>query len=376
VQIASKMIIGEISFCDQVGFNIKSDETKKYILERLYAKYNLRIITKHFEKFDDNMVAANNKSSIVNRPHMMCVRSNGNPYFLYLVKLNFTNYCIFIDKKIQQGYAYPRMIISHFKFDDCLFSDTIFDGEMARTTDGYWSYLMHDLVVCQAQHLTEANLIKRINLLYETLERYFTMDENDICQMHVKKYFHCNQGEYIMNTHITNVNYSCRGIYFKPLFLKFKDILLNFDDNLITKVDRQKYKHLKSFMLKEDENKLLDQETSSVKSSCSSNSSSVSSIHRPSMSSPSSSSSSHANQGIIISTRRTNMPDVYELLETSNDKTTAIPKVIGFACVPTLQVSKYMRTMFANKNIVDIVPITYMKSNNTNFIHKLIPQQV
>jgi hypothetical protein len=375
------MIIGEISFCDQVGFNIKSDETKKYILERLYAKYNLRIITKHFEKFDDNMVAANNKSNIVNRPHMMCVRSNGNPYFLYLVKLNFTNYCIFIDKKIQQGYAYPRMIISHFKFDDCLFSDTIFDGEMVKTTDGYWSYLMHDLVVHQGQHLTEANLIKRLNILYESLERYFTLDENDICKMRVKKYFHCTQGDYVINTHINKVNYSCRGIYFKPLFLKFKDILINFDDNLIKKVDRQKYKHLKSFMLIEDGNKLLDPETSSVTSSSSSclsakNDISVSLPSTSSSSSLSSSSPPPLNQGIVMLTRRTNMPDVYELLETFTDKIPVIPKVIGFACVPSLHVSKQMSRIFANKNIVDTVPITYMKSTNKNFIHKWIPQQV
>lgn len=384
------MIIGEISFCDQIGFNIKSDETKKYILERLYAKYNLRIITKHFEKFDDNMVASNNKSNIVNRPHMMCIRSNGNPYFLYLVKLNFTNYCIFIDKKIQQGYAYPRMIISHFKFDDCLFSDTIFDGEMVKTTNGYWSYLMHDLVVYQAQHLTETNLIKRINLLYETLERFFTVDENDICMMRVKKYFHCTQGDYVMNTHINNVNYSCRGIYFKPLFLKFRDILINFDDNLIKKVDRQKYKHIKSFMLKEDGDKLLDPETSSVTSTCSiesvSNlSSSSSSTQHLSTSSSSttvclsslSPSPSPLNQGVIMLTRRTNIPDVYELLETCADKILATPpKVIGFACVPSMQISKYMRTLFTNKNIVDTVPVTYVKSNNTNFIHKWIPQQV
>lgn len=367
------MIIGEISFCDQVGFNIKSDETKKYILERLYAKYNLRIITKHFEKFDDNMVACNNKSSIVNHPHMMCVRSNGNPYFLYLVKLNFTNYCIFIDKKIQQGYAYPRMIISHFKFDDCLFADTIFDGEMVKTTDGYWSYLMHDLVVYQGKHLTEANLIKRINLLYETLEKYFTIDENDICKMRVKKYFHCTQGDYVIETHINNVNYSCRGIYFKPLFLKFKDILINFDDNLIKKVDRQKYKHLKSFMLKEDGNKLLDSETSSITSSCSSKSASASSLSSVSTRETIKKS---LNQGVIILTRRTNMPDVYELLESPSDKITSTPKIIGFACVATMQISKYMRTMFINKNIVDTVPITYIKSNNANFIQKWVPQLV
>ena len=42
------MMIGEISFCDQIGFNIKTDETKRFILDMLQRKYGLKIITKHF----------------------------------------------------------------------------------------------------------------------------------------------------------------------------------------------------------------------------------------------------------------------------------------------------------------------------------------
>ncbi len=354
-------MIGEISFCDQTGFNIKSDETKKYILERLVARYKLRIITKHFEKFDDGMIGSD-KSSITNRPHMLCVRSNGNPYFLYLVKLNFTNYCIFIDKKIQQGYAYPRMIISHFKFDDSLFTDTIFDGEMTKTTDGYWTYLMQDVIVHKGQHLTESNLIKRVNLLYETLLHDYTVDENDICKLCVKKYFHCTEGKYVLDTHINKVNYSCRGIYFKPLFLKFRDILINFDDNLIKKVERQKYKHLKAFMLQEDSVKLLDPEIASNASS----SESTSSTHIPQVITQ----QSEQPQGLTtFLTRKTNLPDVYELLESRNDKPL---RVIGYACIPCLITSKYMRNIFTSKNIVDTVPITYKQEHN--FHQKWIPQ--
>lgn len=44
--------------------------------------------------------------------------------------------------------------------------------------------------------------------------------------------------------------YTCRGIYFKPLFIKFRDILLNFDDTLIKKVVKVKYKDTSSFLLK------------------------------------------------------------------------------------------------------------------------------
>lgn len=349
------MIIGEISFCDQIAFNIKSDDTKQYILNKLSNAYNLKIIAKHFEKFNDNML-----TNIAQKPHMLCIRSNGNPYFLYLTRLNFVNYCIFIDKKIQQGYSFPRMIISHFKFADCLFDDTIIDGEMTKTASGKWSFLIHDLVVHRQEHLGNINFIKRINLLYQFLQNSYTPDFNDICLFKVKKFFQYNEAETILDKHIHEVDYSCRGIYFKPLFLKFKDILINFDDNLIKKVERQKFKHVKTFMLREDEHMLTNMsinngdECSSVVSNPCSDASGSNIVDDCSVQTV------HTQQ---YNTRKTNLPDVYEIL--NNEQ-----KVLAIACVPSLSISKYMRNLFINKNIIDTVPIQYSFSTKFN---KLVP---
>lgn len=357
-------MIGEISFCDQIGFNIKSDETKRFILDRIQQKYGLKIITKHFERYDDRML-----EGLQNRPHLLCVRTNGNPYFMYLTRLNFVNYCIFIDKKIQQGYSYPRMIISHFKFDDVLFNDTMFDGEMVKTTTGRWFYLLNDLMVLRGQHLTDYNLVKRLNMLYETLSTCFASSSSDICNILVKKYFRYPEAMDIIQSHMNSVDYSCRGIYFKPLFLRFKDVLLNFDDNLIKKVERTKYKHLKSFMLKEDGAKLLDCDSASVVS-IASDASYHSHESRDSTRSPKTSSTFEDVMTVAVqqqldpsikffNTRKTNLPDVYELIDSNM-------RVIGTAAVPSLQVSKHLRQVFETKNIVDTVTIKYTFSERFN----------
>lgn len=344
-----KMNIGEISFCDHIAFNIKSDDTKQYILNKLSSSYNLKIITKHFEKFQDSML-----NSLAQKPHMLCIRSNGNPYFLYLTRLNFVNYCIFIDKKIQQGYSFPRMIISHFRFAEELFNDTVIDGEMTKTSSGKWTFLLHDLIVHQHEHLHNMNFVKRINLLYETLEKSYTPDHNDICFFKVKKFFNYTEASTILDHHIHNVDYSCRGIYFKPLFLKFKDILINFDDNLIKKVERQKYKHVKSFMLREDEQLLLNKNNDDCSLSNESNSDipscsyDVQNEHLQ-----------NNNIYTVYNTKKTSLPDVYELIDNNQ-------KVISIACVPSLMISKYMREVFAKKNIVDSVPIKYTFSQKFN----------
>lgn len=339
-------MIGELSFCDQVGFNIKTDETKRFILDRLFQKYGLKIITKHFDRYEDKMLEGFKK-----RPHLLCMRSNGNPYYLFLTRLNFVNYCIFIDKKIQQGYSYPRMIITHFKFDDNLFNDTIFDGEMVKMNDGSWTFLLNDLVVLQGTHLTDHNLVKRINLLYDVLDKGFFPDFNDISRIGVKRFFKYDEAMDILDKHINEVQYSCRGIYFKPLFLKFRDTLLNFNDDLIKKVERTKYKHVKSFLMREDTGKLIDCDVST----------NVDTVSLTSSHSSSHSSTTLQNQVSThettrqYTTRKTNLPDVYELFDSNM-------RPIGYAGVPTLKISKFLRETFANKNIVDTVVLSYVYS--------------
>jgi hypothetical protein len=324
--------IGEISFCDKVAFNIKSDETKKFILDRIDKKYNLKIITKHFDKFEPRMM-----SSLNNNPHMLCVRSNGNPYFLYLTKLNFVNYCIFIDKKIQQGYFFPRMIITNYRFDDSLFQDTIMEGEMIKKDGEKWVFIVNDLCVCKGMHLSDQNLVKRLNLLYNVLKHEFTPDTMDVSRIQVKKYFKYDEVDKLMNEHIPYLPYTCRGIYFKPLFLRFKDVLVNFDDSLVKKVERNKYKHLKNFLLLDDQEAINSKKIVEGLNTKVTDDSSTKKFQ----------------------VRKTNNPDVYELFDGTGS-------YVDIACVPSLKISKYMRTLFASKNIIDKVDLEFEYSDKFN----------
>jgi hypothetical protein len=312
------MQISEISFVDKIAYNIKADDTKKHILDSIEKRYNLKIITKHHERFDERLMP-----TINNNPHLVCARSNGNPYFLHMMKYNFTNYCVFIDKKIQQGYFYPRMIICNFHFDDSLFSDTILEGEMVKTKSGKWIFVFNDLLVLKGEFLSDSNVVKRLNLLYETLEKDFKPDDMDICQFAVKKYFKYDAIKELVNDHVPKLPYTCRGLYFKPLFLRFREILINFDDSVIKKVERKKYKNAGNFLLNEDAVEIIKQQEQIVQQ----------------------------NKECNFNIRKTSNPDIYELYDINSNK------MDGTACIPTLKLSKAMYHLFQNKNVVDKVPI-------------------
>lgn len=336
--------ISEISFCDKVGFNIKSNDTKKWILESLENRYGIKIIARHFEKFQERSM-----KNLNNNLHMLCVRTNGNPYFLYLVKINFTNYCILIDKKVQQGYCYPRMILVKLHFDNNLFDqETIFDGEMVKNQDNTWTYLINDVLVHAGTYLNNLNLAKRLHLCFDILERHFSPSSMDVFNIMVKAYFKYDELEYMINEYVPNRPYTCRGIYFRSLYLKFKDTLVNFDDSLVQKVERRKFKDVKQFMLKEDapdkntEKPLLG-DSSDESVSITSNKSPAASI----ISSEDINATMEAVRKFMV--KKTSDPDVYELYTGE--------KLFGLACIPNMKTSKYMKKIFQDKNIVTKVEL-------------------
>jgi hypothetical protein len=264
------------------------------------------------------------------------------------MKYNFIQYCVFIDKKIQQGYYLPRMIIVQLMIDDSLFTDTVLDGEMIKCNDNKWYYLCNDMLVCKGVHLHDMNLPKRISLLYDILDKHYINEEYDPFRIGVKSFFKYNELQEMLDVYIPSLPYTTRGVYFKPLYLKFKDILYNFDDNLIKKVERIKYKDVKQFILMNDDINANSNATGP---------------HAIGMSSSISSSSSNSGSGTctpktlelachkVFSVRKTSTPDVYDLFEGNNN--------IGIACVPTLKISKRLREITKDMNMVDRIDVQF-----------------
>jgi len=110
--------------------------------------------------------------------------------------------------------------------------------------------------------------------------------------------------------------------------LRFRDILINFDDSLITKIHRETYKDVKGFLLMDDKKQLENL------------------VVTPSNIDP------IDNSQKQFATRKTGEPDVYDLFDNSN-------VFIGNAAVPTMKMSKKLRELFDTKNVVDRIMIPY-----------------
>lgn len=331
-------MLGEISFAGKTAYNLKCADMKATILRELEDVHKTKIIQRHHERFTDGHI-----QKLSSNPYLVTFRSNGNPYFIYLTRINLVNQCIFCDKKVQQGYSSPRMIIARFGFDDDLFDGTLLDGEMVSDTDGKWLFLVADIFTYRGNHMNNVDAVRRLNLVYEIFGNMFRPDAFDVCGFQVKSYFSYEDIGKMLTEFVPSLPYSLRGLYFKPMNLRYNDILYNFDDSLIKKVYRQKFStEAKPFLDVQD---LQDMQDAQVVRD-------VNQYEKP----PQPSETNTVSKTFFA--RRTALPDVF-ILEDPKTK-----KNIGTACIPTMDVSRFMRALFKDKNINDRIELDFYESSH------------
>lgn len=215
----------DISFCDKNSQNIIENSDKDMILSKM-KKHHIDINYK-------SAIILNSKllKNITYHQHLLSTKTIGTNYFLFLTKINDVNYCFYIDRKVKQGYNYPRIISIKYRFADELFNDTLFDGEIIRDNNNLWHFLISDLILYKGEKLN-CNITSRYKTLYNIFEKFYSSDQYlEICPIKIKKLFKYDQWDTLVNDFIPNLNYNIRGLYFNTLNPKCTNYLYIFPRN-------------------------------------------------------------------------------------------------------------------------------------------------
>jgi len=313
---------------------IKFKCNKDAILDELSTLYNVRIIQKHYFNIDDNNIKYLNKI-----PHLISLRSNGNRYYIYFTLYNDVEIIYYIDMKIHTGYEKPRIILARGLFDKSLFKNTLLEGEMVKTNDNKWIFIINDIIAYEGRKLDDVILPERLKIIYKILETKYTPDEIiDVCTYKVKNYYNLSKKsieELLLFS--KELNYTSRGLYFSSYYLKHKPKLLNFNNDIIISVQK-KIKDNAVFKELQTKKETIEQSSSSL-SLPSSLSSSLPSLL------PSSKPQITSNIELWVS--KTDEPDIYNIYDNHNILTS---NKLGIAFIASMQDSNKMRNIFKDKS--------------------------
>jgi hypothetical protein len=360
------MQTGIISFGDRVAWNIKCNSTKDIILNEIYDLYGIRIIQKHYFKLDQSNIIHLSKV-----PHLISLRTNGNRYYIYFTKYNDVEIIYFIDMKIHTGYEKPRIILARGLFKKSLFTNTLLEGEMVKTNENKWIFIINDIIAYEGKKLDNLILPERLKIIYNLLNDKYTPDKVcDVCEYKVKSYYYLSKtslNELIEQS--KTLNYTSRGLYFYSYYLKHKPKLYNFDEKVIISVQK-KLKDITEFkegisLIKPSESQLSSQLPSS---SITSNFIITSNI--PQMKTKDDSIEEKKEEYKYLWVAKTDDADIYNLYDNFNILTS---NKIGIALVPTLRESINFRNHFKDKNLTYTIRYKCKFNEKFNKYHPLEP---
>lgn len=212
------LLTKEISFCAGTAQNIVDTDFKEEVYG-LIQRYGYTPLEKRSDRFEDPRA-----QDLLRRvPHMVCLRSHGNPYFMLLTRYQEKNVCIFVDKKVQTGYTQPRMITAPFCFSSDLFEGTLLDGEMVRDENGEWVFLLQDLCAYKGESSFDWKLFQRLDTISAIMAKKYRPILVQPCRVLVKRYHRVTQVAALLDEVAPQLPYRVRGITFKPVYMKFKE---------------------------------------------------------------------------------------------------------------------------------------------------------
>lgn len=233
------------SFCNIKIDNITTNESKQYILNSLSLlcsniKYNSRYAKVFNEQFSKNL----------NNPHVFYLKSSGTPYLLFLTQINSVNYAFFIDKKIKEGYSFPKIFILPYEFSPEIYKSTLFECELIRKRNKKWCIGINDIYYYCGKNMKKTNIIDRMNAIHQVFDTKYTSSEfSNTCPPFVKKYFDYKDVSYVFNNFIPNLDYETRGIYFVPMRVDYSNILYIFKENDPVKLVDKPKRNTKTFRI-------------------------------------------------------------------------------------------------------------------------------
>jgi len=207
-------ILAKISFCDKQCSNINDNKVKAQIVKHLEAQYGIPIISRDF-----TVINPNNLRIVSFHQHVLTPLTNGNPYLLFLTRIDGINCCIYIDRKLKDGYTYPKMHCVKYNFQEELFEkETVFSGELVKDAERRWFFLLDGILLYKGLPTTEKNVISRYELIHSIMANEYTRDAFlEICPLQVKRLFLYRDVEKMVQDFIPNLSYTCKGILFYTL---------------------------------------------------------------------------------------------------------------------------------------------------------------
>jgi hypothetical protein len=331
-----KNSLSTISFCDKKCNNVNNNDFKRSLIELINDKYSINVISK-FYKFLNYGILKN----VTYNEHLLGTLTNGKPYFLFLTRIDNINCCFYIDTILKEGFTYPKIHLVKYNFNDELYDNTIFRGELVRDRNIKWFFLIDNILVYKDTKLDNKNIISKYELIYDIFTNNYNEDSSiEHCSLQIKKLFLYKDFNKLMSF-LNTLTYKCRGLVFYSLNTKHSNYSFLFDRSFVNN-----YSLINDHKLEEQ----LKIEKPTLWNKTFNNCSNINNYDEKIKCDVDNSISDETNEDtIIFKVINCDISDIYDLYINEEPKNTNLIK-FDYALIPNMKTSKKMNHLFSSEH--------------------------
>ena len=200
-----------VDFCNSTTFKIINDVLKEKIFDVCDSLFGFQLKRNYFPGPQPVTVEKKDIESLKNNDYMVCEKSDGERYVLLLINVDSKPMCFMINRN-------NDLYFMNLSFKKEVFEGSIFDGELIKTKNGNWNYLIHDCMIYNGSNFTQ----KPHNLRYACIMDFIVKRyvNNKIDCFNIKtKIFYCygklldKTWEHILKTTENKID----GLIFTPV---------------------------------------------------------------------------------------------------------------------------------------------------------------
>ena len=156
----------------------------------------ISIERKHFENF-------------LKKEYVVCEKTDGLRFVCMCIKYSGKNLCLLVNRALDI-YLLP------LNMPRKSYSGTILDGEVAKTLDGNWHYMVYDCIWANGADIRNKNLFERLEGADNTVKNIMKLGKDPIT-LKVKTFYKFTDFKNFYENVLPKINFNTDGLVFTPV---------------------------------------------------------------------------------------------------------------------------------------------------------------
>ena len=174
--------MNKITFCNGNAFKIENEVLKEKIMVECDRLFGFTIKRDYFPGPQPVTVEKKDFELLKKEEYVVCEKTDGERYVMLLINIDNKPMCFIINRN-------NELYFLSLAFKKEVFEGSIFDGELIKTKENSWNYLIHDCMIYNGKNYMEISHDLRYSAVIDFITKRYVNKSTDCFNIKTKIFY-------------------------------------------------------------------------------------------------------------------------------------------------------------------------------------------